>query len=56
MTTSTLSQKGQITIPATTSTEALYGVFKSDRNAPTKDQIAEGHKVHYAKKLEQMET
>jgi len=78
MTTSTLSQKGQTTIPAkvrrflhvgpndkllycfdgdrvfiepaTTSTEALYGVFRSDRKAPTKHQIAESRKAYYADK------
>ena len=36
--------------PATTSTEALYGVFRSDRKAPTKHQIAESRKAYYADK------
>lgn len=78
MTTSTLSQNGQTTIPAkvreflhlgpsdklvyqfegnriflepaVASTEALYGVFKSERKPPTKKELLAARQKHYAAK------
>lgn len=78
ITTSTLSQNGQTTIPAkvreflhiepsdklvyhfegnriflepaVASTEALYGVFKSGRKPPTKQELLAARPKHYATK------
>jgi len=78
MTTSTLSQNGQTTIPAkvreflhigpsdklvyqfegnriflepaVASTEALYGVFKSGRKPPTKEELLAARQKHYSAK------
>jgi len=78
MTTSTLSQNGQTTIPAkvreflhigpcdklvyqfegnriflepaVASTEALYGVFKSGRKPPNKEELLAARQKHYAAK------
>lgn len=78
MTTSTLSQNGQTTIPskvreflhvgpsdkllyriegervfiepAASSTQALYGSFKSSRKPPTKAELRAARKAYYARK------
>ena len=81
MTTSTIAQPGQTTIPAkvrevlhvgpsdklvyrfegdrvflepaVSSTEALYGSFKSNRKPPTKEELRVARKASLAKKLGQ---
>ena len=78
MTTSTISQNGQTTIPvkvrqflhvgpndkivyqfegdriflepAISSTDALYGAFRSKRTPPTKDELRMARNAHYARK------
>lgn len=79
MTTSTISQNGQTTIPvkvreflhvgpsdkllyrfdgkrviiepASTSTQALYGMLKSQRKPPSKQELRKAREEHYADKL-----